>query len=138
MKYHCHFLGLTQEVRKAMGKDAGDTVHVVLQQDNAPRVVEIPEDFRTLLEENGIARFFGQLSFTNRKGFVRWINEAKKEETRNKRLAESIRRLLGGVHHSTIIGPCSKSCRSLWFLSQVNIVFHSFCCLFGYFSAKET
>lgn len=96
----CHFIGLTKAVRQAIGKQAGDTVHVVLQQDMEPRVVEMPTDLQALLSAKPQAlAFFETLSFTNKKEYVRWITEAKKPETRQARLEKSITMLIKKIKH---------------------------------------
>jgi uncharacterized protein YdeI (YjbR/CyaY-like superfamily) len=41
-------------------------------------------------------QFFEELSFTNKKEYVLWINDAKKEETREKRLVETLEKLKAG------------------------------------------
>ena len=87
----CHWLGITLEVRKATGKNPGDKVHVVIEEDKEERIVEVPEYFRELmLKEPGTFEYFNALSYTHRKEYVRWIIEAKKEETRNIRLKKAI------------------------------------------------
>jgi hypothetical protein len=47
----CHWLGITQEVRKAMGKNPGDIVHVVIEEDSKERIVDIPDDLMDLFEK---------------------------------------------------------------------------------------
>lgn len=90
----CHWLGITQKVRKETGKNPGDTVHVILEEDTEERTVEIPEDFLNLLHEDpGMLEFFSGLSYTHRKEYVRWIVKARKEETRLRRLARAIEML---------------------------------------------
>ncbi|MHB1128181.1 MAG: YdeI/OmpD-associated family protein [Bacillota bacterium] len=87
MGHHCHFIGLTQAVRSAIGKNPGDMVHVVIRQDTEARKIEVPEEFKTLLDQNPEAqKFFEKLSFTNQKEYVQWITGAKKTETRDRRL----------------------------------------------------
>lgn len=72
MGHDCHILGITQKIRSIIGKQPGDIVHVVLKQDDSPRVVEIPEDFSRLLEEYEQAKkFFNSLSYTNKKAYVK-------------------------------------------------------------------
>lgn len=44
MKSDCHILGLTQEVRKQLGKTFGDQVTVALLEDKEERTVEIASD----------------------------------------------------------------------------------------------
>lgn len=96
----CHWLGLTQAMRAAIGKNPGDQVHVVLRRDDEPREVAIPADLGRLLDENPEAgRWFDGLSYTNRKEYVRWIEEAKKQETRDQRLLKTIGMLQQKVKH---------------------------------------
>lgn len=97
MGHHCHCLGITQKIRKAINKQPGDKVHVVLIEDNEVRIVEIPKDFKNLLEANKTAKsYFESLSYTNKKKFVDWILSAKKVETRERRLRESMAMLIEG------------------------------------------
>jgi hypothetical protein len=61
------------------------------------KLVRLPEDFADILKKNKKTEsFFNSLSFTNRKEYVEWIITAKREETRNARLAGSIERLNKG------------------------------------------
>lgn len=98
MGHSCHILGITQKIRKDMNKQPGDIVHVVIQQDDEPRVIEVPEDLKVKLEENNGAKdFFESLSFSNKKKFVDWITSAKKAETREKRLEEAVEMLSNNI-----------------------------------------
>lgn len=95
-----HLLGLTQKVRKAIGKEPGDKVQVVLQKDEVPRKVTIPENLQQWLDQNpDEAAFFDDLSYTNRKEYVQWITGAKKEETRERRLRKTFEMLKEGIKH---------------------------------------
>jgi hypothetical protein len=87
----CHWLGITQEIRKKIGKNPGDIVHVVIEEETSERKVDVPEDFEKLMKkEPGVYEYFIALSYTHRKEYVRWISEAKKEETRNNRLSKAV------------------------------------------------
>lgn len=98
MGHHCHVLGLPKEIRIAIKKEAGDTVHVVMKRDESIREVEVPEDFYKGLDENNEAKvFFQSLSYTNKKKYVQWITGAKKEETRIKRISLSVDKLLNKI-----------------------------------------
>jgi hypothetical protein len=100
MGHPCHRLGLTKQVRAAIGKNPGDTVHIVLKKDEEPRVVEIPDDFGRLLDQHPTVRkYFEGLSYTHRKEYIRWITEAKKQETRDNRLQKAIEMLREQVKH---------------------------------------
>jgi hypothetical protein len=89
-----HWIGITQEIRRKIGKNPGDTVHVVIREDLAPRVVEIPHDLKILLDKNlEVKDFFHRLSFSHQKEYVKWITGAKKPETRSRRLDKTIQML---------------------------------------------
>ena len=97
MKSDCHLLGLTQEVRKQLEKTFGDLVDVKLWEDNEERVVIVPDDVKELLDQNKKAKeFYDKMSYTHKKEYIRWIEEAKKEETRERRKIKMIEMLLDG------------------------------------------
>ncbi|SEH35321.1 YdeI/OmpD-associated family protein [Chryseobacterium culicis] len=97
MKSDCHILGLTQEIRKQLGKTFGDEVSVSLTEDKEERVVEIADDIASVFNENPEARaLFDKMSYTHRKEYIRWIEEAKKPETRENRKIKMIRMILDG------------------------------------------
>jgi hypothetical protein len=90
----CHILIVLKEIRKKIGKDFGDEVDVILEQDKEPRRVEIPEDFQRALEEDLQAKIaFDKLSYTHQKEYVNAIVESKRVETRISRIARSIQEL---------------------------------------------
>ncbi len=95
MGHGCHVLGLTKEIRKKINKTFGDTVNVELTRDLQERTVVIPSDAQALLDANrDVKDFFDTLSYTNRKEYIVWIESAKKEKTRAKRLAEFVVKLM--------------------------------------------
>lgn len=93
----CHILGLTQDVRKSLGKTFGDTVSVELWEDKEERTVEIPEDVVEVFNQNEKAKeLFDKMSYTHRKEYIRWITDAKKPETRENRKVKMIEMILAG------------------------------------------
>jgi len=97
MKSDCHILGLTQEVRKQLGKNFGDEVSVSLTEDKEERVVVIADDITIVFDENPEAKdLFDKMSYTHKKEYIRWIEEAKKPETRENRKIKMIRMILDG------------------------------------------
>lgn len=97
MKSDCHILGLTQEVRKQLGKTFGDEVSVSLTEDKEERVIEIAEDIVSVFNENPEAKtLFDKMSYTHKKEYIRWIEEAKKPETRENRKIKMIQMILDG------------------------------------------
>lgn len=97
IKSDFHMLGLTQEVRKNLGKSFGDVVSVKLWEDKEERIVEIPEDVLVVFEKNKDAfELYQKMSYTHRKEYMRWISEAKKPETRENRKIKMIEMILAG------------------------------------------
>lgn len=90
----CHWIGVTQELRKKINKNPGDKVHVIIEEDTEERTVEIPYDLAGALNEDPkLLEYFNNLSFTHRKEYVSWIVEAKKDETRKKRVVRAVQML---------------------------------------------
>lgn len=90
------FLPVRAEIRKKIGKHAGDTVHVVLYADDD--ALEIPSEMIDCLKDEPPAlRFFQSLSEGERHHYVRWVYSAKKEPTRVGRLAKAVGRLASGL-----------------------------------------
>jgi hypothetical protein len=88
-----HMLGVLKAIRQETGKGPGDTIEVVVWRDEEVRTLEVPAQFETLMKKEGLLPFFEKLSYTHRKEYCRWITEAKREETRLKRLGKAIERL---------------------------------------------
>ena len=88
---------LSAENRTEAGVAAGDQVDVDIDLDSGPREVVVPADLAAALAQDDTARanFDGQ-SYTHRKEWVRWIEEAKKSETRATRLTKTVESLRAG------------------------------------------
>jgi hypothetical protein len=99
----CHILPILKEIRERIGKNCGDEVEVVLEEDTAPRVVAVPPDLQAALSDNpSAAAFFAQLSYTHQKEYVRWVEDAKREQTRQARIVRTVELLLEGkAGHTT-------------------------------------
>jgi hypothetical protein len=90
-------LGLNRAVRREAGVEVGDTVDVELELDTAPREVEVPEPLASALAEDSKAsEAFDRLAYTHRKEYARWIEEAQREETRRRRVAQALEMLRQG------------------------------------------
>jgi hypothetical protein len=95
-----HSLGMLIAIREQTGKGPGDTVDVVVWKDEEVRTVVVPVEFEKLMKKTGLLQVFNKLSYTHRKEYCRWITEAKKQETRFKRLEKAIEMLKKGVNTS--------------------------------------
>ncbi len=86
-----HCMVVKKEIRQAIGKSAGDRVKVVMEIDTEPRIVVIPGDFQQALDNNPKAKaIFDTFSYTHKKEYVQWIEDAKKQETRENRVKKAI------------------------------------------------
>ena len=89
------WIPLSAEHRKAAGVAAGDEVDVVVDLDAAPREVALPEDLAAAFDED-VRAFFDGLAPSHRKEWVRWVEEAKKPETRAARVGKTVESLRAG------------------------------------------
>ncbi|MEA2279948.1 MAG: hypothetical protein QOK21_555 [Solirubrobacteraceae bacterium] len=94
-------IGLRREVREQAGVEAGDVVDLRLELDAAPREVDVPPALASALaaDPEAKARFEG-LAFSHRKEFARWVEEAKREETRERRVAQAVEMIRAGATRS--------------------------------------
>ena len=92
-----HVLGMPKAIREQIGKGPGDAIEVVVWKDDEVRTVKLPAQFEKLIRKEGLLPVFKKLSYTHRKEYCCWIAEAKKDETRLKRLEKAIEMLKKGV-----------------------------------------
>jgi len=91
-----HMLPVLKAIREEIGKGPGDTVEIVLWKDEEVRTVEVPAQFENLMKKEGLLSIFKKLSCSHRKEYCRWITDAKKDETRLRRLKKAIELLKKG------------------------------------------
>lgn len=92
-----HILLIRKEIREQIGKGPEDTVRVVVWKDVEPRTVTVPTDLDEALSADQDARAaFDALSYTHRKEYVQWIEEAKRAHTRDRRVARTLEMVKAG------------------------------------------
>ena len=92
-----HLLIVLKEIREQIGKTFGDEVTITVEPDTEPRVIEVPAELKKAFKTEKEAKaFFEQLSYTHQREYVMWINEAKREETRQNRITKTIEMLKKG------------------------------------------
>ena len=85
------FLGISADVIASADIDTGDEIDVELQLDAEVKDIIVPEDLKIALEQNDAAlRNFNQLSHNNKRRLLIPIDEAKTEETRQRRIDKII------------------------------------------------
>jgi Bacteriocin-protection, YdeI or OmpD-Associated/Domain of unknown function (DUF1905) len=91
-----YLLPFSAERRRESGFNGGDAIDVELALDTAPRTVEVPADLRAALDASPTAAAaWEKLSYTYRKEHARSVLDAKKAETRTRRIAAVVAKLEG-------------------------------------------
>ncbi|MFZ1040487.1 MAG: YdeI/OmpD-associated family protein [Anaerolineales bacterium] len=86
-----HMLLILKGIREQIGKTFGDEIKVIIEPDAEPRLIEIPKDLSKEFKKDKRAQaIFDKLSYTHRREYVRWIEEAKRAETRQTRIIKTI------------------------------------------------
>lgn len=88
---------LAAEHRSAAGVQGGQQADVTLELDEEPRTVTVPDELAAALAAKpGAREAFDAHSYSARKEFVRQVNDAKAEETRQRRIATIVGKVSGG------------------------------------------
>ena len=88
-----HYLVYNEFIKRAVGKDLGDTVHVVLEKDTKKREIVIPDSIKEALNiADLLEKFISQPDYIKREQ-INHIEIAKKEETKASRTDALIKRL---------------------------------------------
>lgn len=90
-------ISVSADIRNKAGIKGGDKVTVELEVNTQPRVVTLPPDFKEILDKNPKAKtFFETLSYSNKQKYVLPIDQAKTDETRQRRIEKAINDLNEG------------------------------------------
>ncbi len=101
-------MALKAEVRKGIHKHAGAMLQVRLEADNDFKV-EMPADLQECFDfEPEAYEFFNSLAKSHREYFIRWINEAKTNETRAKRIVNTVNAMLRKWSYSEMLRAMRK------------------------------
>jgi hypothetical protein len=91
------FLPLNALDRTKAGVAAGDQIDVDIELDTEPREVTVPADLASALDHDARAKQqFDGLSYSHKREYVNWIEEAKRAETRQRRIAKAVEMLSEG------------------------------------------
>ena len=97
-----YMLTLNGPMRKAIRKGEGALLHLSLEIDLRP--LPLSEDLLACLEDEPEARsFFESLSPSHKKYFSNWVNDAKTQETKVKRILKIIHALNQRQDYGTMI-----------------------------------
>jgi uncharacterized protein YdeI (YjbR/CyaY-like superfamily) len=94
----CHMMPVNKALRDGAGVDAGDTVEVAMERDEEKRTVDAPAVLTKALAKNkAAAANWEKMPFTHKKEMAILIAGAKKDETRERRLAKVVQVLEKGT-----------------------------------------
>lgn len=89
-------LGVHKATREAVRRTFGDTVTVTIERDDEPREVVVPPDLRAALDADPEANAaWERLAPSHRREHANAIAEAKRPETRERRVAKALEMLRG-------------------------------------------
>ena len=93
-----HMMVVNAQLRAGAQCKAGDMVEVVLELDEEPRTVTVPAYLKKVIHADEKTKAaWAKLSFTDQKEYVQEIEEAKRPETREKRIAQMLENLRTGT-----------------------------------------
>jgi autonomous glycyl radical cofactor GrcA len=87
-------ISLSSEHRENSKVKGGDKLEILIEVDTEPRTVEIPDDFKEVLQKNESAAIgFEKLAPSKKKAMIAHISGAKTKETRNRRINKAVDQL---------------------------------------------
>ena len=89
-----YMVGVPKVFREAADVKAGETITVTLVKDSEKRTVEVPQDLAEALSKADLTEVFAKMSYTHQKEYVNAVNDAKREETRIRRIEKTIEQLI--------------------------------------------
>jgi hypothetical protein len=107
-----HLLLILKDIRERMGKGPGDKIRVTVDLDDKPRTVDLRPDVEAAFKKAGVLAAFRALAYTHQREHALAIEEAKRAETRKRRIEKAIEALTAGRKAETL-APAAKSKRSM-------------------------
>ena len=91
------YIVVNRSVKAATGVDAPERVAVVMELETEPRRVRVPADLAGAFADDPEAKEgFARLSFSHRREYVEWVQDAKRPETRKRRVEQTVERVRTG------------------------------------------
>jgi hypothetical protein len=89
-----HYMVVNKQVRAGANVRSGETITVVMERDDEPRIITPPADLARALKANKAAQAaWDKISYSHKKEFALVIEEAKRPETRQRRIEKVIAEL---------------------------------------------
>jgi hypothetical protein len=92
-----NLLGFSKKLRSDLGVEIGQRVDALIEVDAGPRTVEVPAALAKAFAKDKAAKAaFDALAPSHRKEFARWVEEAKRAETQQTRVEQTVQMLREG------------------------------------------
>jgi hypothetical protein len=91
-----HLILVLSSIREQLGKEPGNEVHVTVELDEAPRTVELDDDVLQVFTADGVLEDFRTMSYSHQREYAQWIAEAKRDETRARRIVKAAEMIRDG------------------------------------------
>jgi hypothetical protein len=105
------YLVVNKQMREGAKVKAGDIAEFTLEKDDTPREIETPADFAKALKASKDAQaVWDRLSFTHRKEYIGAIVEAKKPETRTRRIEKAVE-MIAAMKKAEAKKPAAKAAK---------------------------
>ena len=88
-----YMMAVPKIFREAAGVKGGELITVTMERDSENRTVEVLKDLAGALKKANLQDVFSKMSYTHQKEYVNAINEAKREETRVRRIEKAIEQI---------------------------------------------
>lgn len=90
-----HHMMVNRQMQAGAGARPGDAVRVEMDEDRTPRVVVAPAELRRAFAKSpAAAAAYAALAPSHKKAFAEWIREAKRPETKARRVEKTVEKLL--------------------------------------------
>jgi len=105
-----YILGIWKAVLEKHDLRDGSSLEVTLEHDTAPRTIAPPKELAAALAKNAKARTgWNAMSYTHQREWANAIADAKKPETKRKRVAEAIEAMLAKTKKPAMKKPAKKT-----------------------------
>jgi hypothetical protein len=90
-----HWVTVNRQMRAEMGLVGDEEVEALFVLTDGPPELEVPEDLgQALAASPHASALFERMSHNHRKEYIRWITEAKRSETRARRIGQAVERIV--------------------------------------------
>lgn len=106
-------MALNAEIRKNTGKRKGANLLVLIEADDEFVIKPNPEFLECLSDEPAAVSFFTSLAKSHQGYFIKWIDSAKTEETKVRRIAQSVSALSRSQGYGEMLRAFKKDRKDL-------------------------